>query len=76
MGNRNPFYFYRMEINIGGAIAGLLLICFVATLLCMALLLLLKLLNILRLPAGGVIFYGLLGGIVVTFLIFTRDLYC
>jgi hypothetical protein len=65
-----------MEINPPGVILALLLIGFAATILCMGLLLLLQLLNILRLPAGGIIFYGLLGGIVITFFLFTRDLYC
>jgi hypothetical protein len=65
-----------MEINPTGVILALLLVCFVASLLCMGLLWLLKLLNILRLPAGGIIFYGLLGGIIVTFLLFTKDFNC
>jgi hypothetical protein len=66
-----------MEINLTGAVIALLVIGCVASILCMGLLLLLNSLKILRFhEKSGVIFYGIIGGIIITFLLFKRDFGC
>lgn len=66
-----------MEINPGGAILAYLIIGVIASLACMGLLILLDTFKILRFhEKSGIIAYGIIGGIVLSILIFSTDLRC
>jgi hypothetical protein len=66
-----------MEINPGGAIIALLIIGIIASIACMGFLLLLDFLKILRFyEKSGIIAYGIIGGIIITMLLFNTDFNC
>ncbi len=66
-----------MEINLGGAIIALLIIGCISSIVCMGLLLLLDSLKILRFhEKSGIIVFGIIGGIIITILLFKNDFGC
>jgi uncharacterized membrane protein len=65
-----------MEINPGGVIAVLLIVCAVATIACVALFILLNVLKVFRLGWSSIALFSIIGGILLTFIFFTADFSC